>query len=204
MPPSEIAWLSLRKPVTTGDAIRVARDDVRRVCLLGAESTGKTTLARELAASYDTVWVPEYGRVYTEVGRPREVSWSSDEFVHIARVQVWLEDFLAGFASRVLFCDTDAFTTAVFHEAYLDSPAQGFDAEAARVYDLYLVCGLDVPWARDDIREFADARRRHHERYVEHASSSGSPWFLVEGTASERLATARHAVDRLLAGAPVE
>ena len=198
MPPSEIAWLSLRKPVTTEDAIAVASDDVCRVCLLGAESTGKTTLAAALAEAYGTLWVPEYGRVYTEVGRPQGDPWRSAEFAHIARVQCWYEDFLAGLAARVLVCDTDAFTTAVFHEAYLGAPATGFAEEAARIYDLYLVCGLDVPWARDEIREFVEARRRHHETYVEHARATGSPWLVVEGSPAERLEAARRAVHETL------
>ena len=180
--------------------------DVTRVCLLGAESTGKTTLARALAETYATAWVPEYGRVYTELGRPSDAPWTSWEFTHISRVQCWWEDFLAGLAHRVLFCDTDAFTTAVFHEAYLGSPATEFQELAARRYDLYLVCALDVPWARDGIREFDAERRRHHEIYLEHARSSGAPWLLVEGTEERRLAAARTAVDELLAsrGSPVD
>jgi HTH-type transcriptional repressor of NAD biosynthesis genes len=177
----------------------VAEEGVARVCLLGAESTGKTTLAAALAEAYDTVWVPEYGRVYTEVGRPREAPWRSDEFEHIARVQCWYEDFLAGLARRVLPCDTDAFTTAVFHEAYLGEPARGFDDLVARRYDLYLVCGLDVPFAHDGLREFEDVRRRHHETYVERARSSDAPWLVLEGPPDARLAAAHEAVDRLLA-----
>ena len=169
-----------------------------RVCLLGAESTGKSTLAEELARTYDTLWVPEYGRAYTEVGRPPGAPWASAEFAHIARIQCWLEDFLAGLAREVLFCDTDAFTTAVFHEAYLGEPASGFEAEAARVYDLYLVCGLDVPWERDGLREFEAARRLHQEIYVEHARTSGAPWALVEGPPGQRLSAARVAVEALL------
>jgi HTH-type transcriptional regulator, transcriptional repressor of NAD biosynthesis genes len=173
--------------------------DVARVCLLGAESTGKTTLARALAETYETAWVPEYGRVYTELGRPADAPWTSWEFTHIARVQCWWEDFLAGLARRVLFCDTDAFTTAVFHEAYLGSPAGEFADLAARRYDLYLVCGLDVPWERDAVREFDAARRRHQAIYLAHARASGSPWLLVEGVLEQRLAAAREAVDELLA-----
>jgi HTH-type transcriptional repressor of NAD biosynthesis genes len=171
---------------------------VARVCVLGAESTGKTTLAGALAAAYDTVWNPEYGRIYTEVGRTGDAAWTSDEFVHIARVHCWYEDFLARLATRVLFSDTDAFTTAVFHEAYLGRPAQGFEELASRRYALYLVCGTDVPWERDAIREFGEARRRHHEIYLRHACTSGSPWLLVEGTPSERLAAACEAVDAAL------
>jgi NadR type nicotinamide-nucleotide adenylyltransferase len=180
-----------------GETARVT--GIARVCLLGAESTGKTTLAAALAGAYRTVWNPEYGRVYTEVGRDPEAPWTSAEFAHIARVHCWYEDFLAATAAaRVLFTDTDAFTTAVFHEAYLGRPAHGFEELVARRYDLYLVCGLDVPWARDGYREFEEARRRHHDVYLAHAVASGRPWILVAGPPDVRLAAARVAVDRLI------
>lgn len=173
-------------------------EEVKRVCVLGAESTGKTTLARALAGAYGTLWNPEYGRPYTEIGRPAGSAWTSWEFTHIARIQCWYEDFLAGSCDRVLFCDTDAFTTAVFHEVYLGMPARGFDELLARRYDAYLVCGLDVPFAHDGVREFEAKRRAMHERYLERAGSSGSPWALVEGTVDERLEAARALVDPLL------
>ena len=173
-------------------------DPVRRVCLLGAESTGKTTLAKALAAAYGTVWNPEYGRVYTEVGRLPGSAWQGWEFEHIARVHCWYEDFLAGLAHRVLFCDTDAFTTALFHEAYLGEPAPGFDDLIARHYDLYLVCGLDVPFTHDGWREFERQRRRMHERLLAHAQDSGSACLLVEGAHEARLAAATEAVSALL------
>jgi HTH-type transcriptional repressor of NAD biosynthesis genes len=175
---------------------------VARVCLLGAESTGKTTLAAALAEKYDTLWNPEYGRVYTEVGRVRGAPWESWEFAHIARVHCWYEDFLAGFARRVLFCDTDAFTTAVFHEAYLGEPASGFEELAARRYDLYLVSGLDVPFVDDGWRDLEEQRRHMHERLLTHAQESGSPRLLVEGPHQERLAAACTATDALLSSRP--
>ena len=173
-------------------------DDVSRICLLGAESTGKTTLARSLASAYDTLWNPEYGRPYTELGRDAAAPWTSAEFTHIARIQCWYEDCLAGSARAVLFCDTDAFTTAVFHEVYLGEPTHAFDDLLARTYDLYLVCGLDVPWRHDGIREFEDQRRWMHERYLERARSSGAPWVLLEGSHDARLRASRLAVDRAL------
>ena len=171
---------------------------VVRVCLLGAESTGKTTLAATLATAYETLWNPEYGRVYTEVGRERGAPWESWEFAHIAHVHCWYEDFLATFARRVLFCDTDAFTTAVFHEAYLGLAATGFDDLAARRYDLYLVCGLDVPFTHDGLRELEQQRQWMHDRLLAHARESGSTWLLLEGPLDGRLASAGEAVDRLL------
>jgi NadR type nicotinamide-nucleotide adenylyltransferase len=164
--------------------------DVKRVCLLGAESTGKTTLAQGLADRFDTLWNPEYGRPYTEIGRDPSAPWTSDELTHIARMQCWYEDFLAPYADRVLFCDTDAFTTAVFHEAYLGTPATAFADLAARPYDAYVVCGLDVPFAHDGIREFEAERATMHERYLAHAQESGAPWLEVTGGVLPRLETA--------------
>jgi HTH-type transcriptional regulator, transcriptional repressor of NAD biosynthesis genes len=170
-------------------------DPVKRVCLLGAESTGRTTLARALAEAYATLWNPEYGRPYTFIGRPPAAPWTAFEFEHIARIHCWYEDFLAGYARAVLFCDTDAFTTAVFHEVYLGSPTTAFADLVDRHYDAFLVCGLDVPWSHDGIREFEERRLWMHERYIERARTSGRPWLLVEGSVQERLDAARTVVE---------
>ena len=190
-----------RPSATRHRAIAYARAvplDVKRVCLLGAESTGKSTLAHALAERYATVWNPEYGRPYTQVGRPADAPWTSWEFTHIARIHCWYEDFLAESANRVLFSDTSAFTTALFHEVYLGEPATGFEELVERPYDLRVVCGLDVPWRHDGIREFEKQRRWMHERYVEHARSSGAPWLVVEGPLEERVRVVADAVAALL------
>ena len=172
---------------------------VKRVCLLGAESTGKTTLAEELADAFGTLVNPEYGRPYTELGRDRDRPWTSEEFTHIARIHCWYEDFLARLAHRVLFSDTDAFTTALFHEVYLGSPATGFEELVDRPYDLFLVCGLDVPWRHDGIREFEEQRHWMQERYLERARTSGRRWLVVEGPLERRVEDAARAVDEVLA-----
>jgi NadR type nicotinamide-nucleotide adenylyltransferase len=176
--------------------------EVKRVCLLGAESTGKTTLAGALASRFGTLWNPEYGRSYTQIGRPAGAPWTSWEFTHIARIHCWYEDFLAGFAHRVLFSDTDAFTTALFHEVYLGSPATAFEDLVERTYDLYVVCGLDVPWRHDGLREFEAQRLWMHERYLQRARESGSPWLLVEGQPEARIASAAAAVEQVLRDGP--
>ena len=172
---------------------------VKRVCILGAESTGKTTLAETLAARYETVWVPEYGAIYHHAARgdPHR-PWTADEFVHIAVIQNWLEDFLARFARRVLFCDTDVFVTAVFAELYLGERVPAVQA-LVRSYDLYLVCDVHTPFERDALglrRE--DARRRMHDAYVEHAREGGRPWAVLSGPHEERVASASALVDELL------
>jgi NadR type nicotinamide-nucleotide adenylyltransferase len=181
-------------------AVRERRRGVLRVCVLGAESTGKTTLAAALAEHYRTLWVPEYGAPYHHVGRgdPHR-PWTSDEFLHIARIRDWLEEFLAGYANHVLLCDTDTFVTAVFHEVYLGERNAELEALVEpRRYALYLLCDVDTPFHRDRLglrRE--DARRAMHERYVEHLRASGVPWVEVRGMHDERIGTAVEAVDAL-------
>ena len=81
---------------------------------------------------------------------------------------------------------------------YLGAPAAGFEELVARRYDLFVVCGLDVPWRHDGIREFENQRRAMHERYLEHARESGNPWLLVEGPLDVRIEAVADAVDSLL------
>lgn len=171
------------------------------MCIIGAESTGKTTLAAALAEHYETLWVPEYGAPYHHVGRgdPHR-EWTSEEFTHIARIREWLEEFLAGYADRVLFCDTDTFVTAVFHEVYLGRPSPELEAAArACKYALYLLCDVETPFHRDrwGLRR-EDARRSMHERYLEYVQSTGCRWLALTGTHEERARAAIAAVDALL------
>ena len=173
---------------------------VKRVCVIGAESTGKSTLSAALAEHYDTIWVPEYGRAYTEVGRDPGAPWTTDEFRHIARTQNWLEDFLAGQANRVLICDTNAFVTATFHEAYLgDRDAVTEEIAAQRTYDLYLLCDVDAPFEQDETG-LRDERLRDPMQlsYMRHLDELGAEYVIVRGSHEERVAHAVAAIDLLL------
>jgi NadR type nicotinamide-nucleotide adenylyltransferase len=181
-------------------AVRERRRGVLRVCVLGAESTGKTTLAAALAEYYRTLWVPEYGAPYHHVGRGNPYRpWTSDEFLHIARIRDWLEEFLAGYANSFLLADTDTFVTAVFHETYLGERNDELEAMVEpKRYALYLLCDVETPFHRDRLglrRE--DARRAMHERYVEHLRTSDVSWVEVRGTHDERLRTAVEAIGAL-------
>ncbi|MDX6480544.1 MAG: HTH-type transcriptional regulator, transcriptional repressor of biosynthesis s [Gaiellaceae bacterium] len=175
---------------------------VLRVCLLGAESTGKTTLAAALAQAYGTVWAPEYGHLYQALARDDpNGAWSSEEFVRIARMQRWLEDFQASQASRVLFCDTDTFTTGLWHEAFLGTPppeeVDRLTAESR--YDLFVLCSDDIPFRQDAyvLREDGPRREWMQRRYAERLESGSTPWVRVSGPLAARIRQASHAVDEL-------
>lgn len=165
----------------------------RRVVLVGAESTGKTTMAEALARHLETVWVPEHGRWYWE-GRRHvpDQTWRTDELRRIGAAQGRLEDDLARRATNgVVVADTDALVTAVWHERYLGAPDPVLDRMAAeRVPDLYLVCCPDFPWMQDGTRESHQHRDRMHESTVARVEASGASVDFLRGSHEERLTIA--------------
>ena len=107
--------------IFTGLYHRQKRTYAEKFVMVGAESTGKTTMAEALAKKLNTVWVPEHGRWYWEGRRYlKDQSWSTDEFFRIAKAQINLQKDLARLVSKgILICDTDALVTAVWHQRYL-------------------------------------------------------------------------------------
>ena len=181
---------------------------VKRVCVVGAESTGTTTLSRELAAHFSTLWVPEYGREYTEHKLPRggemsQLRWETAEFVHIAQTQIALEQEAAGRANRVLICDTDALATAIWHERYVGHSSEAVDALArSRQYDLYLLTDCEIPFVQDGLRDGEHARQWMTNRFRDELTVRGLRWQLVHGSREERLRQAVTAIELLLSGPP--
>lgn len=174
---------------------------VRRVCIVGAESTGSTTLARQLASAYETIWVPEYGRDYTiekfTIGTGDQ--WLPSDFLRIALEQNALEDRMAREApTGILFCDTDSLATALWEEVYLGSTSdatwRAVEAHGAP-YALYVLTDhVGIPWQADDIRLGDETRARMTARFEEVLRERGLPWVKVTGSRSARLARAVEAI----------
>lgn len=174
-----------------------------RVCLVGAESTGTTTLTQKLASHYGTVWVPEYGRDYTEARKVAgaRYEWKSEEFIHIALKQQEHEDIMAAQARRVMFCDTDALATCIWHERYMGTWSMPCETIAERrAYDLYILTKPDIPFVQDRIRDSELLRDWMTDRFRVELTRRQRPWLLVQGAMEERFRAATAAVDRLLAG----
>lgn len=167
---------------------------VLRVAVVGAESTGTTTLARDLAEAYETAWVPEYGREYwiEKVRRGEEERWTEDEFVHIAEEQAHREDLAAREANRVLFCDTDPFATSVWFERYMNrrSPRVEEVSEGRR-YDVTFLTGDETPFEQDGWRDGEHIRHWMHERFVQRLEEAGRDFVLLRGDPVDRLRRAK-------------
>jgi len=175
---------------------------VKRVCVVGAESSGTTTLTQQLADHYQTVWVPEYGREFTERYRSfGGADWRSEDFLTIAEEQLRREDDLALEANRILFCDTDALATSIWHERYVGRVSdEVLRIGLGRRYDLYLVTDVDIPFVQDGYRDGEHLRTAMHRRFVDELSRLDRPFAVIGGSRDERLSKAVSLIDeRVLA-----
>jgi len=179
---------------------------VKRVCILGAESTGSTTLARSLAAAYQTIWVPEYGRAYTvekfTIGTGDR--WLPSDFLRIALEQNALEDRMAREAPvGIMFCDTDSLATSLWEEVYLGSTSdavwRAVDAHGAPCALYVLTDHEGVPWEDDGLRLGDKTRAAMTHRFEEVLSARGLPWMKVTGSRSARLAQSVEAIAQFFA-----
>ena len=184
-----------------------------RICVVGAESTGKTTLCADLAASYGVPFVAEFGRWYTEaMPDPQRYTWTSDDFQAIIAAQHRFEDDAARWIGDVLICDTGAFTTALFHEMYMGTAHPELDALGARDtnrYDLIVVCDVDTPFEQDattGLRREGEQRAWMHGRYLELISSLSDTdrALIVHGSPEQRVASVRTLIARRMDAATVQ
>lgn len=170
---------------------------VRRIVVVGAESTGTTTLARDLAEHFNTVWVPEYGRLFSEAAATDPAfRWCSEDFVHIAKQQNEMEDVLARSANKVLICDTDSFATGLWHERYMGEWSDTVEQVArSRRRDLYILTGDEIPFVQDGLRDGEHIRHKMHQRFIDVLSSRNFPWVSVSGSRKQRKKQAILAID---------
>ncbi|HEY9788232.1 MAG TPA: AAA family ATPase, partial [Candidatus Obscuribacterales bacterium] len=168
---------------------------VRRVCVFGPESTGKSTLAENLARHFNTVAVPEWARVMLS---SRDDKLLEEDLPLFAHGQIASEDALALDANRILFCDTDAIVTMIWSNwIYGRCHPSVVELAERRQYDLYLLTDVDVPWVEDPQRYLPDDRQAFFERCVHELESRGRKYVIIKGDWDQRFASAVDAVERL-------
>lgn len=167
-----------------------------RVVLTGSESTGKTTLAVELARHYDAALVPEFVREFA-AAKGGVIEFS--DHGPIARGQMALEDAQIALGRPVVIQDTDLLSTVVYCRHYFGSaPDWIVDEAVARAPDLYLLCEIDLPWIADGVRDRGHLRQEMQELFRDAVLSSGTPVAIIRGDGKERLEGAIDMVDALL------
>jgi len=174
---------------------------VIKVAILGAESTGKTTLSRDLATHLGSPWVPEYMRIYLQEKWDNEqVTCTWDDLLPIAQGQINLENKLAQQAAqglqpsqspktqKYLFCDTSLFELMVYSNWYYgDCPAALTQAALAHHYDLILLTAVDIPWVADDLRDSPHEREEISAYFESQLNSYDKKFKQVGGDRNERV-----------------
>lgn len=159
---------------------------LKKVVIIGPESTGKSTLAENIAGYFGCLWVPEFARTYLEnLGKP----YVFDDLLEIAKSQVAIEDKLSLKSKELLICDTDLNVIKVWSEHKYGKVHPWIESQIKiRTYDLYLLTDFDIPWQEDPLREHPDPEMRKYffDLYQKILQESGVPFALVSGNQEER------------------
>lgn len=164
--------------------------NIIRVVLYGPESTGKTTLCKQLAAYYNTCWVPEYMRIFLEKKTflPREEIVSYEDLNPIAKGQMQMENDLIDSADTFLFCDTNLLELQVYAEYYFGNCPEGISDYANKnKYDLYILTFIDTPWVPDGMRDRPENREKMFARFEKKLIENNLRYIVVKGNEKQRL-----------------
>jgi NadR type nicotinamide-nucleotide adenylyltransferase len=181
---------------------------IKKIVIIGPESTGKSTLCKELAAHYNTVWVKEYAREYL---LKNGTNYSFENLLDIAKGQVENEE--SGIRSweagnnklqatnyKPFFIDTDMHVMKVWCEFVFEKCHHWIlNRIVERKYDLYLLCNIDLPWVKDELREYPDlvSRQKLYHHYKDIMINQPVPWVDISGNYEERLQKAIASIDKL-------
>lgn len=167
---------------------------VKKVCLYGPESVGKTTMGRQLAAHYQTAFVHEVAR---DLITDNEFSLADIERIGHAQTEAVLRATQT--ANRLLICDTDVITTALYSDIYLNAvPPVLADLEKQVPYDRYFLLNVDVPWVSDGLRDLGHRRAEMYDRFRHELDRRGIGWVDVSGNWAQRWAIVTTEIDRIL------
>lgn len=164
----------------------------RRVTMFGPESTGKTTIGQELASVFNTIMVPEYGRIYTEFFGP---DLEQEELMLIAEAHLGSVSAARPNAGPIIIEDTDPVMTAVWSDMLFGKRDPWFD-DYKDYPDLYLLFDVDIPWVDDGTRYFKnhDDRRRFFHLCETELRRRGAPYRVIQGKGLDRVQSAQDAI----------
>ncbi len=182
---------------------------LKKIVILGPESTGKSTLCAQLAAHFKSSWVPEYARTFLQdTGN----AYGYEDLWEIAKGQKLGEEnavknyykmhpVAVGTPAYPLFVDTDLYVIKIWSEiSFSKCDNRILTSIAQHKQDLYLLCDTDLPWVEDPLREYPelDMRKKIYQFYLDAMVNQHVPWVTINGGYEKRLEKAIESVNSFL------
>ncbi|WP_375580929.1 ATP-binding protein [Marivirga tractuosa] len=152
---------------------------MKKIAIIGPESTGKSTLTKRLADHFKEPFVPEYGRKYLE---ETAAQYEKSDLLKISEGMIDAEKKAAKNANQFLFCDTDLIMMKVWYEVkYGECHSFILEKLEQKPYDYYFLCTPDLPWEADPLRENPNIREELFERYQKELEDYGFEYSVISG-----------------------
>ncbi|MEO0581364.1 MAG: ATP-binding protein [Bacteroidota bacterium] len=185
------------RPIAQQKSTTLGANHIQKIAIVGPESTGKTTLASQLAQALHTVWIPEYAREFLEqLGRP----YVREDLIDIAKGQLALENQGLPQANKWLICDTNLLVIKIWEEFRYGAQHPDIGERMnLSTFALYILTKTDIPWTADDQRESPDLAERQElfSLYEQALLQAGVSYITVSGTPDMRLDRALRAIGEL-------
>ncbi len=171
---------------------------IKKIAVVGPESTGKSTISAQLADHYNTVWVPEYAREYC-AALTEPCTWQDE--INMFRGQLELEKQILPQANKILICDTTFITVKIWSDhVFGETPQEVLDELLRHPYDFYLLMDIDLPWQDDPLRDFPHMREYFMDVWHKELKALDADYHLISGSDEERLKNAIDKIDNALVG----
>lgn len=173
------------------------KNRILKVAVVGPESTGKSFLAKHLALSFDTIYVPEYAREYC---KDLNRNYTLEDEGNIFYGQIELEERLAAQAkNNLLICDTMPLIVKIWCDHVFGfTPQPILEKLKTLSYDLYLLMDIDLPWEDDSLRDFPNLREHFMQKWHEELEAIGANYTVISGLGEQRLENARKTVEQFI------
>lgn len=171
-------------------------NNVKKIAVVGPESTGKSTICQQLADYYKTVWVPEYAREYCQ-NLTEPCSWEDE--INMFKGQLELEEKFSSKANGLLICDTTFLTVKIWCDyTFGKAPQEVLDELPRHPYDFYLLMDIDLPWQEDPLRDFPHLREHFMSIWHNELRNLEAKYIVISGSESNRFFNAVKAIDDFL------
>ena len=181
--------------------LKQLNSDIVKVVINGPESTGKTTLIKQLAEYFNTEYVPEFARDYLQEkwDLKKEVC-SKEDLIVIVKEQVNLENELSSKANKIILLDTNIITTINWSLTHFDGYCDPWIIKQAEFlkYHHYLITNIDIPWVKDDLRDRPNERESMLSSLINQHDIRGLKYSIISGDRSKRLDNAIDIINNIL------